>query len=135
MMTIATRKLRKSGLTTVAAYFVIFGASFYANYRLQPTGALLWVLATLPVVPILGVIVLFGRYLRDERDEYKRDLTMRCLLWGTAGCVAVTMLESYLRIYGWKGEFPPFTAFWAFFVFMMAAKLTYNAQNKVPTDE
>ena len=122
-------------LTTVGVYFVLFLSSFYANYKLQPNGAVLWVLATLPVIPMIGVIVLFGRYLRDERDEYKRDLTMRCLLWGTAGCMSVTMLESFLRIYGWKGAFPPFTAFWAFFLFMIVAKLTYNAKNRVPADE
>lgn len=135
MMSPATRAMRKSAFSVLAGYFVIFAASFYANDKLQPTGPLLWVLATLPVLPILGVIVLFGRYLRDEKDAYKRDLTMRCLLWGTAGCIAVTMLESFLRIYGWKGQFPPFSAFWAFFVFMITAKLTYSAHNKVPADE
>jgi hypothetical protein len=134
-MSPATRRLKKSGFTVTAAYFVIFGASFYANMRLQPTGWLLWLLASLPVLPILGVIVLFGRYLRDEKDEYKRDLTMRCLLWGTAGSLSVTMLESFLQIFGWKGQFPPFSAFWMFFVFLIAAKFTYRAHNRVPADE
>jgi len=118
----------------MAAYFVIFLGSFYANMRLHATGVALWVLAVLPVIPIVTVIVLFGRYLRDERDEFKRDVVVRCLLWGTAGCLAVDMLSNYLRIYGWKGEFPPFTSFWVFALFMMAAKLSYRAQNRVPEE-
>jgi hypothetical protein len=135
MMSPATKAMKKSGLTLVGVYFVIFMASFYADCELKPAGALLWVLATLPVLPILGVIVVFGRYLRDERDEYKRDLTMRCLLWGAAGCMAITMLEGYLQIFGWKGQFPPLSAFWAFFVFMITAKLTYSAHNRSEADE
>jgi hypothetical protein len=113
---------------------VIFLASFYTDMRFHATGMALWVLAVLPVIPIIAVIMLFGRYLRDERDEFKRDVVVRCLLWGTAGCLAVDMLSNYLRIYGWKGDFPPFTSFWVFFLFMMVAKLSYRAQNRVPEE-
>lgn len=131
----ASRKFRKEGLTVAGAYFVMFFGSFYADMRLHPTGVGLWALAVLPVIPMLGVIVLFGRYLRDERDEYKRDLVVRCLLWGTAGCMAVDLLSDFVRIYGWKRDFPPFMSFWVFFIFMMAAKFSYRAKNRVPADE
>jgi hypothetical protein len=135
MESLASRRLRKEGLTVTAAYFVIFLGSFYADMRLHATGVALWVLAVLPVIPIIGVIVLFGRYLRDERDEFKRDVVVRCLLWGTAGCLATDLLGDYLRIYGWKGELPPFMSFWVFAIFMMVAKLSYRAKNRVPADE
>ncbi len=135
METVVSRNFRKAGLMVTASYFVIFFASFYADLRLHPTGAALWAIALLPVLPIVGVIVLFGRYLRDEPDEYKRELTMRFLLWGTAGCVAMNMFAGFLTIYGWKGQMPPFSGFWAFFVFMLAAKLTYRVKNRVPVDE
>src|SRR5665213_1258331 len=131
----ASRRLRKDGRNVMAGYFVIFFASFYADMKLHPTGVALWALAVLPVIPIVGVIVLFGRYLRDERDEFKRDVVARCLLWGTAGCLATDLVADYLRIYGWKGDLPPFTSFWVFFVFMMAAKLSYRAKNRVPAEE
>ncbi len=127
--------MKKTGLTLVGIYFVVFLITFYLNHVMHPGGPLLWVLAALPLLPILGVFVVFGRYLRDERDGFKRDLISRCLLWGTAGCLGTDMVENYLRIYGWTGHFPPFTSFWMFFVFMMAAKLSYNAQHRVPADE
>jgi hypothetical protein len=135
MQSPATRRLRKEGLTVVAAYFVVFICSFCVDMKLHATGLSLWALAVLPVIPMVGVIVVFGRYLRDERDEFKRDVVVRCLLWGTAGCVAVDLLSGFLRIYGWTGEFPPFTSFSVFFVFMIAAKLSYRAKNRVPVDE
>jgi len=134
MLTPAARQLKKSSMTVMASYFLIFAGTFYTNVRLHPTGALLWILASLPVIPILIVIVLMGRYLRDESDEYKRDLAIRCLLWGTAGCIAVNFLSGLLAIYGWKGELPPFSAFWVFFVFVMAAKLSYRVKNRPAED-
>jgi len=39
----------------MAAYFVIFLASFYADMRLHATGVAMWVLAVLPVIPIVAV--------------------------------------------------------------------------------
>jgi hypothetical protein len=135
MESLVSRRFRKSGLMLTASYFMVFFGSFYLDTRMHPVGGELWALASLPVLPIVGVIVLFGRYLRDERDEYKRELTMRFLLWGTAGCLAVNMFAGFLSIYGWKGRFPPFSGFWAFFVFMLAAKLTYRVKNRVPADE
>jgi hypothetical protein len=135
MQSPASRRLKKEGLTTVGVYFAVFLCSFFVDMKIHATGVLLWSLAVLPVVPLVGVIVLFGRYLRDERDEFKRDVVVRCLLWGMAGCLAVDLLSDYLRIYGWTGEFPPFTSFWVFFVFMIAAKLSYRAKNRVPVDE
>jgi hypothetical protein len=134
MQSLASRRLKKEGLSTVAVYFVVFICSFLIDMRMHATGFTLWGLAVLPVIPIVGVIVLFGRYLRDERDEFKRDVVVRCLLWGTAGCLATDLLSDYLRIYGWKGDFPPFTSFWVFFLFMMAAKLSYRAKNRVPEE-
>jgi hypothetical protein len=134
MQSPASRRLRKEGLMFVGAYFVVFLGSFYLDMRLHATGVVLWALAVLPVLPIIGVIVLFGRYLRDERDEFKRDVVVRCLLWGMSGCLAVDMLSNYARIYGWQSDFPPFTSFWVFFLFMMAAKLSYRAKNRVPEE-
>jgi len=134
-MSPASRSLRKTGLIVTGVYFLIFFACFAVFVRMQPAGALLWCLAALPVLPIVAVIGLMGRYLREERDEYKRDLTVRCLLWGTAGCIAVVMFSGFLQIFGWKGTLPPFTGFWAFFIFMFVAKLSYRAANRVPADE
>jgi hypothetical protein len=47
----------------------------------------------------------------------------------------VTMFAGFLRIFGWKGQMPPFSEFWAFFVLMMIAKLTYRMANPLPADD
>jgi hypothetical protein len=119
----------------VAVYFVIYFACFGAHLWLHVEGAWVWVLATLPVLPVLpmlGVIAVMGGYLRDETDEYKRDVTIRCLLWGTAGAVSASLLGGFLWIFGWKGHMPPFCDFYVFVVLMLVAKLSYKVSNRVP---
>jgi hypothetical protein len=134
METVVAKRLKKSGLALVAVYFVIYFACFGVHLWVHPVGMWIWVLAVLPVLPITGVIAVMGRYLRDETDEYKRDVTIRCLLWGTAGVVSVSLLDGFLWIFGWRGHMPPFLGFWVFFVFMMAAKLSYKVQDRVRDD-
>jgi hypothetical protein len=134
METMVAKRFKKSGFVLMAVYFVIYFACFGVHVWVHPVGAWMWVLAILPVLPIVGVIGLMGRYLRDETDEYKRDVTIRCLLWGTAGAVSVSLLDGFLWIFGWRGRMPPFLGFWVFFVFMMAAKLLYKRSNREPVD-
>ncbi len=134
METAVAKRFKRDGLKLVAVYFVVYFACFAAHLWWLTAGKWAWVLALLPVLPIVGVITLMGRYLRDETDEYKRDVTIRCLLWGTAGAVSVSLLDGFLWIFGWKGHLPPFLGFWVFFVFMMVAKLTYKVRNRVPED-
>ena len=135
MQTMVAKQFKRDGFRLMAVYFVLYFCCFGIHMWLQPTGAWIWVLAILPVLPIAGVIAVMGRYLRDETDEYKRDMTIRCVLWGTAGAVSVSLLEGFLWIFGWKGHMPPFLGFWGFFVFMMAAKLSYKLKDQVPAEE
>ena len=130
----ATRKLRKSIFLGVVLYEVGFMATVYGIHRLHPAGSVLAALAALTTLPVLLMFAFFGRYLREERDEYKRDLAVRCVLWGTAGALSVQFFASFLRIFDWKGQLPPFTEFWVFVVFMLVAKVSYRASNRVPVD-
>ena len=60
-------------------------------------------------------------YLRDEKDEYVRMLTVRSLLAGTFMVLALGAFTDFLRSYGDHPGFPPFTewiAFW--FTFTIA---------------
>jgi hypothetical protein len=134
METAVSKRFRMTSFTVPGFYFVIFFACMFVYDRMHPTGAAVGVLAALPVLPILGVIALAGRYLRDEPDEFKRDVTVRCLLWGCAGCVAESLFGGYVRVFGWRGQLPPFMGFWVFAAFMLGSKIFYKLQNKVPVE-
>ena len=122
-------------LVEMVAYVVImFGVSSHVD-RYHPAGVELYALAALPSVPIIGVLVAVGIYLRDQRDEYQRDLMVKCVLWGTAGVLALTAFLGFLRSFGWKGSVPPFTEFVTFWILVGAAKAYYKLMNRVPADE
>ena len=135
MLSPVARKFRKTSFIVLSGYFVLFPVANYVADRTHPTGIVLGMLALLPVLPILGVVSLMGQYLRNEKDGYKRDLAVRCLLWGTAGMMIVNLFSTYLRLFGWKGQLFPFSEFFVFLVFMAAAKLSYRMSNRVPADE
>jgi hypothetical protein len=135
MVTAAAKRLKRTAMPVLAGYFALFFAADYVAEKMHPGGASLWLLAAIPVLPLIAVAVLMGRYLREEKDEYKRELTMRCLLWGTSGALITNFFAGFLRIFGWKGQMVPFTEFFVFTVLTIAAKLSYRAANIGPEDE
>ena len=58
--------------------------------------------AVLPALPILGVIVAFGVFLEEEKDEFQRNLLVQALLGGIGGTLAATTvwgnLEAFVHI-------------------------------------
>lgn len=134
MQTSAARRFRKSGFSVLAAYFVVFLTVEYVVERTHPVGKLIWLCAALPALPLVLVFFLMGRYLHEETDEYKRDLAVRCLLWGLGGAMSVQVFQSFLQIFGWTGRFVPFCELFVFVIMMLAAKLSYRAANRVPAD-
>ena len=88
-------------------------SSFSRRPTITWTGCIRWVgelfaCAALPFLPLLTVFILTGAYLKAERDEFKRELVMRCLLWGAGASMSVNLFLGFLRIFGWSGQTPPF---------------------------
>jgi hypothetical protein len=135
MVSPAARKFKKAAFWVMGSYFVLFTIAYFVDNKLHPEGISLWLLAAVPVLPILVVAILMGRYLREEKDEFRRDVLVRCLLWGTAGAGIVNLFAGFLRIFGWNGHFFPFTEYFVFCVLAIVAKFSYRAANMVPNDE
>lgn len=64
-----------------------------------PTGALAWVVAVLPALPILGVFWTIFRLLAEETDEYIRYMLVRQSLFATAFCLSVMTVWEFLQNY------------------------------------
>ena len=77
------RMLIASGAYTAG---MLFAVSVY-NHGM-PSGAAAYVIALLPTVPALGMILVMGRYLVEETDEYLRHRASLCAMIGL-GCVLV----------------------------------------------
>jgi hypothetical protein len=125
LRTAQKRHLLRTGMV-IAAYLVTFwGTIRYVRHH-HPQGAELYVCAALPWFVLCGVIVSMALYLREERDEYSRELAMRTLLWGTGAAMAVNLFVMYLRIFGWKGYTPAPLDICVFAGAVLAARIAYS---------
>jgi len=122
--------LKNMMIVMISYLLVIFGTTHYARaYR--PHGLGLYLLACLPMVPVLAMLATLGSYLRNQKDEFERDLMVRAILWGVAVTLAVSSFESFLRSFGWGRTLPPFTEFIVFFLTMGFAKTLYDLSNRI----
>jgi hypothetical protein len=112
----------------------ILGVAEWVKYH-PASGGAAFGLAAIPALPVIALFVAVGLYLRDEADEYQRDMMIRCMLWGTGALLTTIVFLSFVRMFGWKGEVDPFMEFGVFWVFAAVAKVTYRVQNRVRGDE
>lgn len=90
-------------LRRLAGFMVVYvGLIFAVGYTFRtapPTGALAWVAAVLPALPILGVFWTIARLLAEETDEYMRTMFVRQSLFATAFCLSVMTVWEFLQNY------------------------------------
>jgi hypothetical protein len=113
----ATRRYLIRFVSTIAAYAVALLFADWCIHRLHPTGALLYGLATLPAVPIIGVIVVVGLYLAEEKDEFQRNLLIQSMLWGLGAILSLTSVWGFLQLYAHVHPFQPYMTFPLFWCF------------------
>jgi RsiW-degrading membrane proteinase PrsW (M82 family) len=131
----ASKRYQITVLIEMAAYvLILLGEKTFLGHH-NPVGIELYALAALPTVPIIAVLVSVGIYLRDEKDEYQRDLMVKSMLWGTAGVLSLSTFLAFLHSFGWTGSVSPFTEFVAFWLLVAAAKAFYKLMDRVPADE
>ncbi len=75
-----------------------FLGAVWAFPRYHPTGALAYLLAILPALPIIGRIVVVGLYLAEEKDEFQRTLFIQVMIWGIGATLSLTTAWGFLEI-------------------------------------
>jgi len=113
----ATRRYVYRFVPTMTAYVVFLLFAEWAIHRFHPTGSLLYALAVLPAIPIVGIIVVVGLYLAEEKDEFQRNLLIQSMLWGLGAIMALTTVWGFLQIFTPIPRFQPYMTyplFWCF---------------------
>lgn len=130
----AKKTMIRRAAVALVAYELLWSGAFFWVYRAKLEGSILWVLAGLTTLPVLGLIWIMARYLEEEVDEFHRLLVVRCLLWGTAAVMTSVCFHGLLQLLGWKGSWPAAVELVMFFVAAGVAKLTYKMANRVPVE-
>ena len=87
-------------------------ASFWRVADAIGTGApILWAVALLPILPVLGMIAAMARYLKEEDDEYLRLRAVNGALAGLALVLVVGTAWGFLEMFG---LLPSIWAWWVF---------------------
>jgi hypothetical protein len=78
-------------------YAALLIPTILAFVRYRPTGVVAYALAILPSLPILGMLVVVGLYLAEEKDEFIRNMQVQALLGGIGGTLALVSVWGFLE--------------------------------------
>ncbi|ADW68117.1 hypothetical protein [Granulicella tundricola] len=127
------RYLRRIAIASAAYVLTVF-LTFHVFYhgRLPLPAAI--GLATIPSIPIIAMIVIVALYLKEEKDEFQRELFIQSLLWGAGFTLALTSFWSFVHLFA---HFPPVDGFHVFVIFWIIVgisdfflRLKYRAGNE-----
>src|SRR5690348_6195610 len=91
------------------AYAVFLIAAVYGfKHELIP-GAIKYLVAVLPAIPVIGIFAAMGRYLVEEQDEYVRMLMVRQSLWASAFALSAATVWGFLQSFDLLG---PIDGYW-----------------------
>ena len=96
-----------------AAYVVVLLGAILMHDRLHVTGPVLYLIAILPALPLIGVVWALGRFLVEETDEYQRALAVRKMLVATGFLLVLATIWGFLEQFGLVPHLP---AYWCFIV-------------------
>jgi predicted RND superfamily exporter protein len=80
-------------------YAVFSVLSTYGLLLWRPTSIAIWLLAVLPAIPIAMAVLLTGRYISEEKDDFQRAVLVQSLLGGIGATLVVTTAWGFLENY------------------------------------
>jgi hypothetical protein len=107
-------------VTALLCAVVTFGAAMGFRFG-HLSGWPAYVVAVLPAFPIMGMLVVTGLYLAEERDDFQRDLLVQSLLGGIGLTLATTTAWGYLEDFV---HAPHLSMVWIFPMFWIFTTLT-----------
>ena len=90
------KRYRRRLAIAMIAYFVFLIGSLSLLRGGHLDGPLLWIVAAAPAIPILGVLVVMGLYLKEEPDEFERMIHVEAMLWGLGAVLGVSTVWGFL---------------------------------------
>jgi hypothetical protein len=98
-VTPAIRRYNRRFTAMSFGYVIALFAAIGLDREGQVHGPLLWLLALLPALPIMGMIMTMARLLVEETDEYQRMRIVRASLVATGLLLAVASVWGFLEMF------------------------------------
>ena len=110
----ASRSYNYRLLPTMLVYVLFTFIAQWSFHHLHPTGIMVYLLAILPAVPLVGSIAIVGLYIAEESDEFQRSILIKSMLWGFGVALAIGSVWGSLEQFA---NAPHRSAFYAYLSF------------------
>lgn len=104
-------------------YVVVFSLAGEFHRGASPTGWVVWALAIASCLPVLYLIRAILLYLKEEDDEFQRDLQLRAFVLATGLTLALCTAWGFLEIFSLAPHIQPWAVFPAWAVCLIPAQL------------
>jgi hypothetical protein len=101
---IAQRRYNKRTIWLSLLYSATLIGAVYAFKHHLVGGAVAWIVAVLPALPVVGIFAAIGLYLVEERDEYVRAMTVRQTLWASGFALSIATVWGFLESFELVGH-------------------------------
>jgi len=122
------------GMILASFTLMTVSTNYFVSHH-HPGGGEVYVLAALPTFPIVCMLAVFGMYLASERDEFKKAMVVRSLLWAIGAALAVGAFLGYARAFGGVLRLPAFSELAAFWVMFGIVYLVQMRWYRAESDE
>jgi hypothetical protein len=95
----AVRRYTRRMMTAMAFYMVFLVVAVWSFNHRHPVGPLAYGLALLPAVPVVGILLVVGLYLAEEKDEFLRNMFIQAMVWGIGAVLAVSTVWGFLELF------------------------------------
>lgn len=99
VMNAAVRRYNVRIAVAMAFYVVFLATAVWAFHGHHPTGIPAFSLAILPSLPVVGVVVIVGLYLAEEKDEFLRNLLIQSMIWSLGATLTVTTVWGFIELF------------------------------------
>ncbi|AKH42771.1 hypothetical protein FHS61_000545 [Altererythrobacter atlanticus] len=93
------RYMRRLSISMAAYMVTLIGGAYLVNNELV-SGPLLWLLALLPGLSLVGAFYAVGMFIIEQKDEFLRMLLVRQSLFATAFALSVASIWGFLQEFG-----------------------------------
>jgi hypothetical protein len=103
---------------TMLVYLLFFFITQWTFHHLHPTGLIVYLLAILPALPIVGSLAIVGLYIAEESDEFERSILVQSMLWGFGVALAIGSVWGCLEDFANAPHRSAFYAYLSFWIVM-----------------
>jgi len=103
---------------TMLVYLVVLFITQWTFHHLHPTGLVVYLLAILPALPLVGSLAVVGLYIAEESDEFERSILVQSMLWGLGGALAFGTIWGSLEDFASAPHISMFYVFLFFWIVM-----------------